>query len=338
MKLTDFDYSLPKELIAQYPLPERDGSRLLSLDKRTGSIEHQTFKSLSSLLKKGDLLVLNDTKVFNARLIGKREGFEGRVEVLLTEKIEDNLYAMLCKPSRKLKDGTRLIFGDGRLNGKIAGEENGFKLIRFNTNGSLHKELEKIGKVPLPPYIKRDTEEDDRARYQTVYAKNIGAIAAPTAGLHFTDELLLSLKEKGIETAYITLHVGFATFKAVDEEDVTKHKMHKEYYQIEEDVADRVQNAKKEGRRIIAVGTTTCRTLEAFALSQELKGWTDIFIYPGYRFKLTDGLITNFHLPRTTLLMLVSAFSGRENILRAYNEAIDMHYRFYSYGDCMLII
>jgi len=345
MRLSDFDYNLPKELIAQHPLPRRDTSRLLVLGKETGDIEHKSFKDLPSLLSEGDLLVLNDTKVFNARLIGKREGFNGKVEVLLMDRIENNLYSMLCKPARKLKKDTRLIFGNGSLTAVVEGEREGFKLIRFSENGDLFSKLERIGKVPLPPYIKRQAQASDGNRYQTVYAKNVGAIAAPTAGLHFTEALLSKIKAKQIDVAYLTLHVGFATFKPVEEEDLSKHIMHKEYFDLSKETATKINRAKKDKRRIVAVGTTTCRTLESATVKgstgYELKAMssaTDLFIKPGYNFKITDALITNFHLPKTTLLMLISALAKREKILNAYKEAIDQKYRFYSYGDAMLII
>jgi len=341
MRLSDFDYKLPKELIAQYPLPERDASKLLVLDSQSGKIEHHTFKDLPSLLKEGDMLVMNDTKVFNARLIGKREGFEGKIEVLLMDRIEDNLYAMMCKPSRKLKTGTRLLFGDEKLIAKVEEEREGFKSIRFLENNNQHKLLSDIGQVPLPPYIKRQPDIEDRTRYQTVYAKSVGAIAAPTAGLHFTDELLSELKVKGIEKEYLTLHVGLGTFKPVEQEDISKHIMHKECFEISSNAADKINKAKEKKQRIVAVGTTACRTLESAVVGNKLQAMnseTDLFIQPGFEFKFTDALITNFHLPRTTLLMLVSALAGRENLLNAYEQAIKHKYRFYSYGDAMLIL
>ncbi|NQT89651.1 MAG: tRNA preQ1(34) S-adenosylmethionine ribosyltransferase-isomerase QueA [Candidatus Omnitrophica bacterium] len=345
MRLSDFDYDLPRELIAQHPLPERDASKLLVLHRDSGRLKDSSFKEVLTFFKKGDLLVLNDTKVFKARLLGNREGLEGKVEVLLSDRREDDLYAALCKPSRKLKQGTTVVFGDGLLKAEIIGIEGEFRLLRFKAEGDLTGLLEKIGRVPLPPYIKRDVAAEDENRYQTVYAKNTGAIAAPTAGLHFTDDLINAIKAKGVDIAYITLHVGYATFKPVTEEDISKHKMHKEYYSISGEAAGKVNNAKRNNNRVIAVGTTACRALEASAKEEaagcELKAEsckTDLFIYPGYKFKITDALLTNFHLPHTTLLMLVSAFAGREHILRAYQKAIDLRYRFYSYGDAMLVL
>lgn len=341
MKLSGFNYNLPRQLIAQYPLPERDSSKLMLLNKRDSRIEHRRFSELILYLKKGDLLILNNTKVFNARLFGKREGFDGKIEILLTDKLEENLYACLCRPLRRFKEGTRLIFGDGRLKAEIVGSEDELRLIRFYANGSLYKILEEIGEVPLPPYIKRIPEKEDKDRYQTVYADNIGAIAAPTAGLHFTEGFIDRLKARGIAIAFITLHVGYATFKAVKEEDISEHKMHKEYFSISGEAAEKINNAKANGNKIVAVGTTVCRALESAAMGGKLKaitGATELFIYPGFKFKVTDSLVTNFHLPRTTLLMLVSAFAGRDNIMRAYSEAIKEHYRFYSYGDAMLIV
>lgn len=345
MKLTDFDYNLPKGLIAQHPLSSRDASKLLVLHRNNGIIKHHTFKDLPQFLNRGDVLVINDTKVFKGRLFGKREGLDGKVEVLLTERREENLYAGLCRPSRKLKEGTRIIFGNGRLEAEVTKQNGDFKLIRFKTKDNLYKILEEIGRVPLPPYIKRESDREDELRYQTVYAKNIGAIAAPTAGLHFTEELIDELRGRGVDIVSVTLHVGHATFKPVKEEDITKHKMHKEYYQIPKETADKINAAKKNGGRVIAVGTTTCRALESAVMQhaicnmlQATQAETDIFIYPGFKFKIADALLTNFHLPRTSLLMLVSAFAGRNNILHAYCEAIERRYRFYSYGDAMLIL
>jgi len=345
MKLSDFDYNLPQELIAQHPLSERDSSRLLVLDRKTGKVEHRIFTDLPLYLEEKDLVVLNDTRVCNARLIGKRVGLEGKVEVLLSERLGDDLYAGLCKPFRKLKQGTRLIFDKGTLEAEVVGEDKPFKLLRLLANGNLSKILEEIGDVPLPPYIKRAPTQDDKERYQTVFAKNTGAIAAPTAGLHFTESLIKNLKAKGVGVTYITLHVGYATFKPVTEADVTKHRMHKEYFEISNETAERINRTKNNGGRVIAVGTTVCRAIEAAVFQKDDKSkirdankWTDIFIYPGYRFKLIDVLLTNFHLPKTTLLMLVAAFAGKENVLKAYQEAMGNRYRFYSYGDAMLII
>jgi S-adenosylmethionine:tRNA ribosyltransferase-isomerase len=290
-------------------------------------------------LRKNDTLVLNDTKVFKARLFGKREGFEGKIEVLLTDKIEDNLYAALCSPSRRFKEGTRILFGEGRLNAEVVAGDDNFRLLRFDSkNGNLHKLLDEIGEVPLPPYVKRSPDASDEERYQTIYAKNRGAIAAPTAGLHFTEKLINGITASGVDIAYITLHVGYATFKPVKEEDITKHKMHRESYEIPKEASDVIDRTRNRGGRLVCVGTTSCRALESFAVLQTTISSTALFIYPGYKFKMTDALLTNFHLPRTTLLMLVSAFAGRDNIMRAYNEAIDKRYRFFSYGDAMLIV
>ncbi|MFC1807735.1 tRNA preQ1(34) S-adenosylmethionine ribosyltransferase-isomerase QueA [Candidatus Omnitrophota bacterium] len=344
MKLSEFDYSLPQELIAQQPAAVRDESRLLVLHRESGTIEHKSFKDLGAFLKKGDLVVLNDTKVFKARLVGKRDGFDGKIELLLSDKLDDNTYSCLAKPARKLKEGTKLLFGDGRLRAEIMGYDDEFKRVRFNANGNLPALLNEIGDVPLPPYIKRNTNQSDESRYQTIYAKKEGAIAAPTAGLHFTDEILWDLKVSGIDTAFLTLHVGYGTFRPVTEENVLDHKMHKEYFQVSSDVADRVNSAKKKGARVIAIGTTTTRALESFFQGSGDRvqgaghaGTTDLFVFPGYEFKAVDALLTNFHLPKTTLFMLVSAFAGRENIIRAYEKAIQEKYRFFSYGDAMLI-
>jgi S-adenosylmethionine:tRNA ribosyltransferase-isomerase len=338
MKLSDFDYNLPDELIAQYPCDKRDESRLLLLHRHTGKIEHLVFKELPCLLDSEDSIVLNDTKVFNARIIGRREGYEGRIEVLISHKVKDNIYNVLAKPSRRLSAGTKIVFTDKRLSAEVVGRQGDYAQLRFNVNGSLYSLLDEIGSVPLPPYIKRRAEKQDIFRYQTIYAKNPGAIAAPTAGLHFTDNVMKCIKEKGINEAYITLHVGYGTFKPVTEEDIAKHVMHAEYYEITDKTADTLKNAKKCGKKIITVGTTVCRALESSAAIQSNRGHTNIFIYPGFDFKITGGLLTNFHLPRSTLIMLVAAFAGRENIMKAYQEAIKRKYRFFSYGDAMLII
>lgn len=338
MRLADFDYSLPRELIAQRPCEKRDESRLLFLHRQTGKIEHFIFKDLPGLLNQEDLLVLNDTKVFKARLIGKREGFEGKIEILIAHNLRDSIYNVLAKPSKKLLTGTKIVFDDKRLNAEVVGRENDYTQLRFNVSGSLYSLLDEIGSVPLPPYIRRGTEEWDESRYQTIYAKNKGAIAAPTAGLHFTESLINRIKEKNINMAYLTLHVGYGTFKPVVEADIVKHSMHKEYYEITDKAAGLVSNAKTSGKKIIAVGTTACRALESAAIKRDTESSTDLFIYPGFNFKIIDGLLTNFHLPKTTLMMLVSAFAGGENIMKAYQEAIRQRYRFFSYGDAMLII
>jgi S-adenosylmethionine:tRNA ribosyltransferase-isomerase len=338
MKLSDFDYKLPPELIAQYPSNKRDESRLLLLHRHTGKIEHLIFRDLPSLLSAKDLVVLNDTKVFKARIVGKREGFEGRIDILISHKLKDNIYNVLARPAKKLSPGTKIIFADKRLSAEVLGRDGDYTQLCFNVNGSLYSLLDEIGKVPLPPYIKRDTEKRDESRYQTVYAKNTGAIAAPTAGLHFTKNVIKRIKEKGINTACITLHVGYGTFKPVTEDDIAKHHMHEEYYEINDNAVTMVNSTKEEGKKIIAVGTTVCRALESSSVMGSSSGHTNIFIYPGYAFKVVDVLLTNFHLPRTTLMMLVSAFAGRENVMKAYQEAIRRKYRFFSYGDAMLIV
>ncbi len=355
MKLSDFDYNLPPELIAQYPLEQRDSSRLLVLHRRTGSIQHLSFKNLKRFIAAGDLLVLNDTKVFKARIFGRRDGFKGKIEILICNKLKDNIYEVLAKPCKKLSTGTRVIFDDKRLNAEVLGRDDDYVRLRFNVNGSLYSILDDIGRVPLPPYIKRPAEEDDAPRYQTVYAKHEGAIAAPTAGLHFTENIISALRKKHVNIAPVTLHVGYGTFKPVADDVITKHNMHKEYYEISDITARFVNKAKACDKKIIAVGTTVCRALESAAVKcgtffyqgqepqaqyeiRDTKDHTNIFIYPGYDFKIVDMLLTNFHLPKTTLLMLVSAFAGRENIMKAYQEAIRHRYRFFSYGDAMLIL
>lgn len=356
--MSDFDYNLPKELIAQYPSEKRDGSRLLVLHRDTGKIEHKFFKDVARYFNKGDMLVLNDTKVVPARLIGKKET-GGKVEALvLVEcsrlKAEGKEYEVLLKPARGCKVGARLIFGDGELKAEVTRIENNRRFLRFECNGNFNELLDKFGQMPLPPYIKRGSVIADRERYQTVYAEKKGAIAAPTAGLHFTKEILDSISEKGVDINYVTLHVGYGTFKPVKCEDVTKHRMEKEYFEMDNSLLEKIR--LKKGWTI-AVGTTTCRVLETVAAKFTLRprsgqalphtaeqalqlqeGWTNLFIYPPYKFKAVDALLTNFHLPRTTLLMLVSAFCGRDILINAYKEAIKEKYRFYSYGDAMLII
>ena len=344
MKLSDFSYNLPQHLIAQEPLLRRDASRLLVLHRENGQLEDRSFNEITRFISKKDLLVLNDTKVFNARLIGKREGFEGRIELLISHKVDNGLYACLGKPARKLKEGTRLSFGNNRLSAEVVSTDCDFKIIRFITD-DLDDILDNIGEVPLPPYIKRSPKEIDKDRYQTVYAKTKGAIAAPTAGLHFSDELLSDIESKGIEALAITLHVGYGTFKPVTDDNIDNHNMHKEFYHISKDAADKINKTKKSGGRVFAVGTTVCRGLESAAIKEKesyfvhpKESETDLFISPGYGFKITDALITNFHLPYTTLLMLVAAFSGKFDILKVYEHAIKKGYRFYSYGDAMLIL
>ena len=340
MKTEDFNYNLPEELIAQTPLAKRDESRLMILDRKTGEIKHEIFHNITNYLNKGDVLVLNDTKVMPARLIGEKEDTKAVIEVLLLKNIKDNTWEVLVKPAKKIKVGTVVTFGNGELKATCnkIGEE-GIREVTFSYNGIFYEILDKLGVMPLPPYIKEKLQ--DKNRYQTVYAKNIGSSAAPTAGLHFTKELLKEIENKGIKICYITLHVGLGTFRPVNVEDVTKHKMHSEFYQMSEEVANTLNKAKENKQRIIAVGTTSTRTLETIMTKYgkfvKTSGWTDIFIYPGYNFKAIDAQITNFHLPKSTLIMLVSAFSSKEIILKAYEEAVKNKYRFFSFGDSMFI-
>ena len=340
MKLEDFDYYLPEELIAQTPLNKRDESRLMVLDKKTGNIEDKKFYDVIDYLEEGDALVLNDTKVLPARLIGVKEETQAVIEVLLLKQIEDNVWECLTKPARRIKEGTIVTFGEGKLKMEcVKVLDEGLRHFKMLYEGIFYEILDELGTMPLPPYIK--VKLDDKDRYQTVYAKNIGSAAAPTAGLHFTKELLKEIENKGITICYVTLHVGLGTFRPVAVEDVTKHKMHSEFYSMTKEVADTLNKAKLEGRNIIAVGTTTTRTLETimnkYNTFKECSGWTDIFIYPGYEFKGIDGLITNFHLPKSTLVMLVSAFASKEIILNAYKHAVEEKYRFFSFGDAMFI-
>lgn len=340
MKTDDFDFELPKELIAQHPISKRDQSKMLVLDRKTGEIHHKVFSDIIEELKEGDVLVLNDTKVIPARLFGTKEQTKAHIEVLLLKNLQKDCWECLVKPAKRVKEGNIISFGDGRLKAKCTkvGEE-GIRELEFMYQGVFYELLDQLGTMPLPPYIQEQLEEKDR--YQTVYAKNIGSAAAPTAGLHFTKELLEKIKNKGIKICYITLHVGLGTFRPVNVEDVTKHKMHSEFYSMSQEVADQLNQAKQEKRRIISVGTTSTRTLETiikkYGKFQATSGWTDIFIYPGYSFEAIDGLITNFHLPKSTLIMLVSAFCTKEIIFRSYQEAIQKHYRFFSFGDCMFI-
>lgn len=352
MKTHDFYYDLPEELIAQDPLSDRSGSKLLLLNRVSGEFEHRRFKEIKSFLRQGDCLVLNNTKVIPARLIGEKisrsvaitgdENSHGsKIELLLLKRKENDIWETLVKPGRKARPGTRISFGNGLLTGEIIDlAEEGNRLVRFTYKGIFEEILDKLGQMPLPPYITHELA--DRNRYQTVYAKYDGSAAAPTAGLHFTQELLKEIKAIGVEIAYVTLHVGLGTFRPVKVENILEHHMHSEYYQVLQEDADRINRVKKNGGRIICVGTTSCRTLESSSDDKgniiAATGDTSIFIYPGYRFKVMDGLITNFHLPESTLLMLVSAFAGRESILRAYNEAVKERYRFFSFGDAMLII
>lgn len=341
MKVSDFTFDLPEELIAQDPLEDRSSSKLLTLDKKTGEIRHDIFKNIAEYLRPGDCLVLNNTKVIPARLIGAKEETGGKVEVLLLKRKQDNVWETLVKPGKKARPGARISFGNGMLTGEVLEVvEEGNRLIRFEYEGIFEEVLDRLGQMPLPPYITHQLK--DKNRYQTVYAKYDGSAAAPTAGLHFTKELLKEIEEMGIKIAYVTLHVGLGTFRPVKVEDVLEHHMHSEFYRIEEEDARKINETKAAGGRVISVGTTSTRTLESVAQDdgtvQAKSGWTDIFIYPGYRFKVIDGLITNFHLPESTLLMLVSALAGREHILNAYEVAVKERYRFFSFGDAMLIL
>lgn len=340
MKTDDFDFELPEHLIAQHPILERDHSRMMVVDRKTGGFEHKTFLDIVDYLHAGDVLVLNDTKVIPARLFGIKLDTEAHVEVLLLKNTEKDTWECLTKPARRVKLGTTISFGDGLLKAKCVGlGEEGVRQLTFEYQGVFYELLDQLGTMPLPPYIREKLEDPDR--YQTVYAKNLGSAAAPTAGLHFTEELLAKLHEKGVIICYITLHVGLGTFRPVNVEDVTKHVMHSEYYQMSQEVADTLNLAKENGQRIIAVGTTTTRTLETivqkYGKFQECSGWTNIFIYPGFVFRGIDGLITNFHLPKSTLIMLVSAFCSKDIILNAYAEAVRQEYRFFSFGDCMFL-
>jgi S-adenosylmethionine:tRNA ribosyltransferase-isomerase len=341
LKTSDFYFDLPQELIAQDPLEDRSASRLLVLDKQTGQVSHHGFKDIREYLHPGDCLVLNNTKVIPARLIGEKEDTHAGVEVLLLKRRENDIWETLVKPGKKCRPGAKLSFGDGRLKAEVLEVvEEGNRLIRFTYEGIWEEVLDSLGEMPLPPYITHKLQ--DKNRYQTVYAKYEGSAAAPTAGLHFTRELLAELEEKGVELAYVTLHVGLGTFRPVKAENILEHHMHSEYYQISAEAAEKINRAKESGHRVICVGTTSCRTIESAADDsghlKECCGNTDIFIYPGYRFKVLDGLITNFHLPESTLVMLVSALAGRENVLAAYEEAIKERYRFFSFGDAMFII
>ncbi|MGI5932077.1 MAG: tRNA preQ1(34) S-adenosylmethionine ribosyltransferase-isomerase QueA [Eubacterium sp.] len=340
MNVKDFDYELPEELIAQDPLEDRSASRLMVLDKHTGQIRHHRFYEIPQYLKPGDCLVLNNTKVIPARLYGVKEGTGAQIEILLLKRIEKDLWETLVRPGKKMKPGARVIFGDGLLTGEVeAVAEEGNRLIRFSYEGIFEEILDQLGQMPLPPYITHQLK--DRNRYQTVYAKYDGSAAAPTAGLHFTPELLQQIRDAGIRIAEVTLHVGLGTFRPVKVEEVTEHHMHSEYYSITKDAAEQINATRRAGGRVICVGTTSCRTIESAADEEgnlkESSGWTDIFIYPGYRFKVMDCLITNFHLPQSTLIMLVSALAGREHVLAAYREAVKEKYRFFSFGDAMFL-
>ncbi len=350
METKDFYFDLPEELIAQTPLKTRSDSRLLVLDRNSGALRHDHFYHIASYLKPGDCLVLNDTKVLPARLLGAREDTGTHVELLLLKRLsrdelleeayQSDCWEVLVRPGKRVRPGHRLTFGEGLLKAEVLKVmEGGNRIVHFEFDGIFEEILDRLGQMPLPPYIHERLEDPDR--YQTVYAREEGSAAAPTAGLHFTKELLEQLKEKGIRIAFITLHVGLGTFRPVKVEKIEDHEMHSEYYQISQETADIINETRREGGRVIAVGTTSCRTLESAALEDGTvpasSGWTQIFIYPGYRFKVLDGLITNFHLPESTLIMLVSAFAGREHVLHAYAEAVRERYRFFSFGDCMLI-
>ena len=340
MKTSDFDFYLPEELIAQHPLEKRDYSRLMVFDKATGEIEHKHFYDVLDYLNEGDTLVLNNTRVMPARLIGEKVESGGKIEFLLLKRIEGDKWECLAKPGKRAKIGTEFTFGSGKLKCKVVDiVEEGNRIIEFSYDGIFEQVLDELGEMPLPPYI---TERlDDRERYQTVYSKEQGSAAAPTAGLHFTKELLEKVKEKGVNIAYVTLHVGLGTFRPVKVDDVNEHVMHSEFYQLDEENANIINETKKRGNKIISVGTTSTRTLETIGdengFVKAQSGWTNIFIYPGYKFKVVDNLITNFHLPESTLIMLVSALAGKEKVMNAYNEAVKERYRFFSFGDSMII-
>ncbi|MCL2388038.1 MAG: tRNA preQ1(34) S-adenosylmethionine ribosyltransferase-isomerase QueA [Defluviitaleaceae bacterium] len=337
----DFYYDLPKHLIAQQPIAQRDGSRLMHLCRKTGAVTHKMFKDIKSLLNAGDCIVINDSKVIPARLVGKGETGTADVEMLLHERMSDNTWSVLVNPGRKAQVGNKLTFGEGRLTATVTEIiEDGLRLVTLEHEGDFEPLLEEIGEMPLPHYI--EEKQEDTSRYNTVYAKHEGSVAAPTAGLHFTTELLEEIQAHGVKIARVTLHVGIGTFRPVKEDDITKHHMHSEYCRIEPEVADLINTTKQNGGRIIAIGTTSCRTIESRADDagkvQSGSGKTDIFIYPSYKFKIMDGLLTNFHLPESTLIMLVSAFAGRDATLSAYKEAVAQEYRFFSYGDAMLLV
>lgn len=340
MNVKDYDYDLPEELIAQDPLEDRSSSRLMVLDRQTGDVEHRHFTDILEYLHPGDCLVINNTKVIPARLFGVKEDTQAKIEVLLLKRKENDIWETLVKPGKKAKPGTKLVFGDGRLTAEVVDVvEEGNRLIQFHYDGIFEEILDQLGQMPLPPYITHQLK--DKNRYQTVYAKYDGSAAAPTAGLHFTKELLQKVKDMGVDIAEVTLHVGLGTFRPVKVENVLDHHMHSEFYMVSQEAADKINRAKESGHRVIAVGTTSTRTLEAAADENgrlhETSGWTEIFIYPGYQFKVIDALITNFHLPQSTLVMLVSALAGREHVLHAYEIAVKERYRFFSFGDAMLI-
>ena len=340
MKTSDFYYDLPQELIAQTPVEPRNSSRLMILHKDSGELEHRIFKDLPEYLRPGDCLILNDTRVIPARIYGVKEETGAVVEFLLLTQKENNVWECLCKPGKRAKVGTRFNFGEGKLYGTVIEiQEDGNRLVQFDCQGNIYAVLDQIGQMPLPPYIKEKLQ--DKERYQTVYSRELGSAAAPTAGLHFTPQMLEDIQAMGVNIGYVTLHVGLGTFRPVKVEDVTKHKMHTEHYHMPAETAELINRTKANGGRVIAVGTTSCRTVESFAAEDGTmtarSGWTNIFIYPGYRFKVLDALITNFHLPQSTLIMLVSALAGREHVLAAYEEAVREKYRFFSFGDAMFI-
>ena len=341
MKKSDFYYDLPEELIAQTPVEPRNSSRLMKIDRKTGDIVHSRFYNLCDYLKKGDLLVLNDSRVLPARLYGEKKDTGSFIEFLLLEQKGDKLWEIICLPGKKAKVGTEFSFGNGILTAKVIEvKDDGNRIVKFSCEGNFYAVLDEIGQMPLPPYITEKLE--DKERYQTVYSKELGSAAAPTAGLHFTKEQLEEIRSMGVDIAYVTLHVGLGTFRPVKEDDILNHKMHSEHYHLSEETAEKINRTKASGGRVIAVGTTSCRTLESMELENGLvksgDGYTDIFIYPGYKFKLLDGLITNFHLPESTLIMLVSAFLGYENTMNAYKIAVEEKYRFFSFGDAMCIL
>ena len=340
MKTSDFYFDLPEELIAQTPLEDRSNSRLMVLDKKTGEIEHKIFKDVIDYLNPGDCLVLNNTRVIPARLIGEKVDTGGKIEFLLLKRTDKDVWQALVKPGKRAKVGTKFSFGNGKLIGEVVGlAEEGSRLVKFYYEGIFEEVLDELGNMPLPPYITERLQE--RERYQTVYSKHNGSAAAPTAGLHFTEELLEKIKAKGVDIAFVTLHVGLGTFRPVKVDDVLDHEMHSEYYMVEKEAADKINKAKKNGNKVICVGTTSCRTVESASNENgeisEISGWTNIFIYPGYKFKVVDRLITNFHLPESTLIMLVSALSSKDAVLNAYCKAVEEKYRFFSFGDAMLI-
>ncbi|WP_186430937.1 tRNA preQ1(34) S-adenosylmethionine ribosyltransferase-isomerase QueA [Clostridium sp. BSD9I1] len=340
MQVKDFDYYLPEELIAQHPTAKRDEARLMILDKATGELEHKVFKDILDYLKPGDCLVLNDTRVLPARLIGEKEETHGKIEFLLLKRTDKDTWETLVKPGKRAKIGSKFVFGNGELKAEVIGlGEEGSRIVRFEYEGIFEEVLDRLGQMPLPPYITETLE--DKEMYQTVYSKEQGSAAAPTAGLHFTEELLEDIKNKGIKLAFLTLHVGLGTFRPVKVDEIENHTMHSEYYSMNKETAEIINSTKEAGGRVIAVGTTSNRTLEtiadAYGRVKEQSGWTDIFIYPGYKFKVVDALITNFHLPQSTLLMLISALAGRDKIMNAYETAVKEKYRFFSFGDAMFI-